>query len=190
MYDKPVFLNTMSQGFPIFCYPMHAAQTFSLSSEGLDNSCMEVPPLLNTQHYIGVDAGMSFEGQASICMDISPSPQAQHSYELDKLPLPQSQHSYGIDSAPLPEGIDFGMDLLPPLGAPGYEITDAPQHVEPEDHSNKPLRAEEDAMKDIPQPNPRIFMVSHWQFTCSQRVLYLNLCWYRLGVGKRPSVIH
>ena len=123
-----------------------------LSSEGLDNSGMEVPPLLNTQHDVGVDADMSSEGQADICMDISPSTQAQHSYGLDESPSPQSQHSYGIDLAPLPKGIDFGMDLLPPPVAPRYEITDAPQLVKPEDCFNKPSRAEEDVMKDIPQP--------------------------------------
>ena len=44
------------------------------------------------------------------------------------------------------------MDLLPPLVAPGYEIADAPQLVEPENHFNKPLRAEKDVMEDIPQP--------------------------------------
>ena len=49
-----------------------------LSSEGLDDSGMEVPPLLNTQHNVGVDADISSEGQADICMDISPSPQAPH----------------------------------------------------------------------------------------------------------------
>ena len=99
-----------------------------LSLKGLDDSGMEVTPLLNTQHDVGVDADMSSEGQADICMDRSLLPQAQHSCGLDDLPLPQSQHSYGIDSAPLPEGLDFGMDLLPPSGA------------------------EEDAIKDIPQP--------------------------------------
>ena len=36
-----------------------------LSSEGLDDSGMEVPPLLNTQHNVGVDADMSSEGQAT-----------------------------------------------------------------------------------------------------------------------------
>ena len=130
----------------------HGMMDIELSSEGLDDSGMKVPPLLNTQHDVGVDADMSSKGQANICMDISPLPQAQHSYGLDKSPSPQSQHSYERDSAPLPEGIDFGMDRLPPPGAPCYEIADAPQLVEPEDCFNKPLRAEEDVIKDIPQP--------------------------------------
>ena len=141
--------------FGLACEPTKhncGMMNIELSSEGLDDSGMEVPPLLNTQDDIGVDADVSPEGQANICMDISPSPQAQHSYGLDKSPSPQSQHSYGIDLAPLPEGIDFGMDLLPPPVAPKYETADAPQLVEPENRFNKPSGAEEDVMEDNPPP--------------------------------------
>lgn len=137
----------------------HGMMDVELSSEGLDDSGMEVPPLLNTQHDVGVDADVSSEGQADICMDKSPSPQAQHSYGLDEPPSPQSQHSYGIDSAPLPEGLDFGMDLLPPSGA------------------------EEDAIKDIPQPKD-VHGESSAVYMFTDRIIPLTLL-VQVGCGDK-----
>ena len=54
---------------------------------------------------------ISSEGQADIHVDRFPSP-------------PSSQYSFEMDSAPLPEGLDFGMGLTPPPGAPEWGATD------------------------------------------------------------------
>ena len=103
-----------------------------LSSEGLDDSSMELWPVLNTQHDVGVDADMSLEGQGDIVMDGSPSP--------------CSQDSYGMDLAPLPEGLDFDMGLPLPPGAPKHDVVDVPQPFE------KTSAAEEDIIVGLPEP--------------------------------------
>ena len=52
---------------------------------------MEVLPVLDTQHDVGVDTDISSERQADICGDGSPSP--------------SSQYSFGMDSAPFARGL-------------------------------------------------------------------------------------
>src|ERR1700761_30681 len=97
------------EGFSLAAEQTKYRRGMDSSLEGREESGMEVLPVLDTQHDVGVDADISSEGQADIRGDGSPSP--------------SSQYSFGMDSAPLPEGLDFGMGLTPPPGGSEWDCS-------------------------------------------------------------------
>ena len=138
---KPSLLLKCEDNFSLAAEPTKDRLRVGLgsSSGGWDESGMEVLPVLDTQHNVGVNADISSEGQADIHVDGSPSP-------------PSSQYSFRMDSAPLPEGLDFGMGLTPLPGAPEWGAVDVPRPREPDEHLDKPSAAMEEVIKDISQP--------------------------------------
>jgi len=126
------------EGFSLAAEQTKYRRGMDSSLEGREESGMEVLPVLDTQHDVGVDADISSEGQADIRGDGSPSP--------------SSQYSFGMDSAPLPEGLDFGMGLTLPPGGSKWDIADVPQPKEPDEHFDNSSAAKGEAIEDIPQP--------------------------------------